>query len=1303
VHNLTDKDNTMELKFDPPDLPADFDPVIFDPPAFDDPALPSFVDVGGAQGLFGDAFNGENSYAKDHMTQSSMLPWSLGEVGYEYVAPHVQADGRVEGALHPPDYYAYSAPPASSWSDGLQEIEDFDWSGGKDTEQNALASEEQVQGREDIPPIETADTSQAISLKERGAEPIELESVTQTDEAQGRESIPVVVSADSSDVAKPAESMTFADDDVMNSEETVPELDVQPEGPVQQFESVPPTASNTSTPEATSTEASRIPYASPPWIPEPVSESAPTHALQSLPIESSIEASSAEVNDEHVEAPEQMDIDDTPATSMRGLEEEALPKNESHIDKDSLGLPAEESAVAVAHGNNGISDDVVNDAAEENTSTPMEPVTLLEAPTQELPNPKYAHEPSMEPEASSKAITADDVVAAYSELAASSLPLVEDVPDEPESVAASADGPTRASPEPKFIGEQSMAPEAAFRTVTSEDVVAAHSKPAPPSPLPQKHVAEEPDATIAPAHVPTQEIPDRKPIGEPSVALEADSNTVTLEDVVAAYSKPASPLSLLVEGVLDESDTTTAPAQLQQAAEESSLKGLSELLPSGYSGGPDLTAKATTPTDMDEELVQASPVTGRATELPPYPYGSTPGANRADEAEADEHQDVETGAQHDDSTSRSQSEVHAPVIDDVDEMTADDLNSNPVMVKSPEVPVEETTGDESLPIPATIGSNAFEGLQPTLSAPKSKAKATIPRKRAKTTKKSKDASESEEEAPVKKKPRKSAPAKPRASRAKKIKVPEDQEDDIEAPPPKKQRTATKSKKETLPAEAAITAQPPKQDVSTSKFGHFALGKYADPNGEITFATEEEFQQPDYNGDDIDMEEHYTDVQTPSPSKRDRHLVSNRELESLSGTKYRDRPSQARSRMPIEEGSRFKKSDIFGTMMSSASKSRLGDSVSVPPKNDNSFLLIEPETNAASSTPTAANPPGASKKAQPKKTPAPRASRKKKATPAPKPEEEDDPESLREAEYEEAEPDLFPAPKIDVKAAVKKAPLPAPPKMMASMGRSTRSKKAATEEPEEPEEEAITSVEDDMVDKLDQDAEPNDSEDIQDTFNPRAEDSVDLSDDTAIANVKKGKKKKGNSLLADVLSKSASPAPSAASSATSGNNKYGFASPRGPKTRQARKAAATPGPKSKLAPKPKAAAKGKAKKPDIATEDDTDTADDGYEEASDQDVEDTEEEDPAQKIAPKTTRKSQAKPKSMSTARKPAPTPKSKSKSRRSDSEAPTSAGGGASVRQTRRASARDEEIWRAQEEKVKAEASGNFKLKLRNKGTGDAA
>lgn len=47
------------------------------------------------------------------------------------------SDGRVDGGMHPPEYYAYSPPRKYKWEDGLQTIKEFDWT-AKDKDHEVL-------------------------------------------------------------------------------------------------------------------------------------------------------------------------------------------------------------------------------------------------------------------------------------------------------------------------------------------------------------------------------------------------------------------------------------------------------------------------------------------------------------------------------------------------------------------------------------------------------------------------------------------------------------------------------------------------------------------------------------------------------------------------------------------------------------------------------------------------------------------------------------------------------------------------------------------------------------------------------------------------------------------------------------------------------------------------------------------------------------------------------------------------------------------------------------------------------------
>jgi hypothetical protein len=54
--------------------------------------------------------------------------WSLETFGDIYDGPHVHEDGHMDNAISPPVYHVYSPPRDGTWENGLQAIEDFDWS-----------------------------------------------------------------------------------------------------------------------------------------------------------------------------------------------------------------------------------------------------------------------------------------------------------------------------------------------------------------------------------------------------------------------------------------------------------------------------------------------------------------------------------------------------------------------------------------------------------------------------------------------------------------------------------------------------------------------------------------------------------------------------------------------------------------------------------------------------------------------------------------------------------------------------------------------------------------------------------------------------------------------------------------------------------------------------------------------------------------------------------------------------------------------------------------------------------------------
>lgn len=61
-----------------------------------------------------------------------MADWDPAKYVVDSGGTYVHSDGRVEGGLHPPEYYKYPSDDelfGGTWEDGLQAIEDFDWGG----------------------------------------------------------------------------------------------------------------------------------------------------------------------------------------------------------------------------------------------------------------------------------------------------------------------------------------------------------------------------------------------------------------------------------------------------------------------------------------------------------------------------------------------------------------------------------------------------------------------------------------------------------------------------------------------------------------------------------------------------------------------------------------------------------------------------------------------------------------------------------------------------------------------------------------------------------------------------------------------------------------------------------------------------------------------------------------------------------------------------------------------------------------------------------------------------------------------
>jgi len=118
---------------------------------FNNPNLPSTLAY--STEFFGELVDYEVFSGKighEMLDTKDVVVWSLEELGYTNDAPIVYADGRINNQAHPPDYYAYSSPLADSWQEGLRQIEDFDWSNGKEGLQNPGKSDSEVHDEEEF-------------------------------------------------------------------------------------------------------------------------------------------------------------------------------------------------------------------------------------------------------------------------------------------------------------------------------------------------------------------------------------------------------------------------------------------------------------------------------------------------------------------------------------------------------------------------------------------------------------------------------------------------------------------------------------------------------------------------------------------------------------------------------------------------------------------------------------------------------------------------------------------------------------------------------------------------------------------------------------------------------------------------------------------------------------------------------------------------------------------------------------------------------------------------------------------------
>ncbi|KAF2848347.1 hypothetical protein T440DRAFT_509482 [Plenodomus tracheiphilus IPT5] len=85
-----------------------------------------------------------------------------------HTIPIFRIDGRIEGGLHPPAYYAYSPSPphSNTWEECLQEIEHFDWSTAEKIALPDTRSESTNVGVAPVPSPQSPETFRVLGIEE---------------------------------------------------------------------------------------------------------------------------------------------------------------------------------------------------------------------------------------------------------------------------------------------------------------------------------------------------------------------------------------------------------------------------------------------------------------------------------------------------------------------------------------------------------------------------------------------------------------------------------------------------------------------------------------------------------------------------------------------------------------------------------------------------------------------------------------------------------------------------------------------------------------------------------------------------------------------------------------------------------------------------------------------------------------------------------------------------------------------------------------------------------------------------------
>jgi hypothetical protein len=1082
----------MDFEWDPDEPPA----------TFDDPNLPSFVN--------GPDFFGE-LVGYDMLEADVVAPWSLEEPGYANDAPNIQNDGRIDGQQHLPDYYAYSLH-TDTWEDGLQEIEGFDWSIDKGNKDHTHECESKAQDKEDVQAVNGAD-------------------------------IAILVDQD--------EGVTSVDGGAVDLHAKIDSPTTPPKTLVQKPNKPPPSDETTSIPEVPETIATRTyPTLSLSDL-GPGREEAAAYMEIRPRTTKDMGLDSPVIDDQYLEARDVMYIND-PSTVV-------------HTERSDTGLETEGNVAAEESPDIAPNVPIFQEGAVEgDIVAEMEPRSSLE---------------------DNNAVKTLTLTSAPAPPSHGSVLMHESDLETPPRVATAPQSPPRES----AIDAQPLAAphtlqEAQHPTSSCSEVEATHSSPEASDqtqtqqegPIAQVKIYDNSTAQIDSAtdalRLPSEGLPKvlNPPLHQEAkfadVVQEVQSGITTTDQLNSTILIDGDSVGPMLPGALSRmQDEVEGPwqAQSRNAADEAYSGGLVELLTQEYHESYVPPVKMSLETIVGEASVHASPLLAISSSaqqlnndviLPPLPfppennyvYDENSGSLPAEVSADGEHTPAAQLAYRP-SKPPSPSDLEPASTPAEDHKTVPDVENNRTTVTTP--------GDDLVVQNGSSGhaQDTTDDPGSTTSAPESKAQSSHSEKRSRLSRKAKSASETESDAPLKKKPRMSTPAKSRASRAGKSReAPEEQEYGYAPSLAETRRGAVNEK----PSSSA-------QHEKTSKLGHFAYRNYTGPSLKVPIADESSDEifstQTAHETDNADMEEHYSDVEVPiTPSRyvpaienvpstpKSRPKVSDRELQGLTPTTYRDRSSKSKpiSRQLFSS----QKPGSLDTLKSGMVA--LEDSLAVSRRDTESLILVV-DSDVTDSNPKVSKRPVAKPRATSakvakakhspaasgptKKNPAARATKKRKVT----------------REEEEEYDLLFPPSMINAKPPSPEVDLPLPPRFTTSARRTTRSKKKFDKN-----EETRPSVEDnDEPDDKNADLEGDDEDgdDFED-----AQEIIEASDNTEEAD--EYSFDTSNSVKKPQL-----------------KNKYGYTLPR---TRQATKAAgdrAAPTPAaSKTAPKAKAPVKNKAR-------------------------------------------------------------------------------------------------------------------------------